>query len=261
MTSEPAARRPTRTLARGLAVLEAVAASPAPVGPTEVAAATGLDKATASRLLGTLWDAGYLHRDELTRRYRVSSRVLRLVRGLGRELELRGIARPHLTSMSRRWGETSHLGIRDGSQVVYLDKVEPEDQPVRMVSTVGQSMPLHSTALGKAILAWGPDAELRAWLATAELTAVTDRTIVDAARLEEDLTLSRSRGYTVDDRENLGNVTCVGAPILGSGERVLGALSISVPSFRVGDRLAAIGATCRDAAREASADAAGLGVA
>jgi len=94
--AKEAGPRPTRTLVRGLDVLEALAESPHGLGPTEIASLVGLDKGTVSRLLGTLIEAGYVRRDPVSRTYCLSTKILRLAQALGQHLDLRGIAHPHL---------------------------------------------------------------------------------------------------------------------------------------------------------------------
>lgn len=244
--------RPTRTLVRGLAVLEALAESRHGLGPTEIASLVELDKGTVSRLLSTLVDAGYVRRDPESRTYAMSTKILRLAQGLGQHLDLRGIVRPHLLLLSREVNETVHLGVRDGAQVVYVDKVEPDSQPIRMVSAVGRAMPLHSTSLGKAMLAWYPAALLDETLSGISFTRETPRSITDRAGLERDLVQTRQRGYSVDDAENMDGVTCVGAALVGSGGHVVGAISISSPSFRVSGRVEELGRQCQATAEAIS---------
>lgn len=241
--------RPTRTLLRGLAVLDAIADAGRALGPTEIGGIIGLDKGTVSRLLLTLDEAGYLRRDPLTRTYALSTKVLRLSRGFSGRLDLRDVARSHLRQLCDDVGETVHLGVRDGADVVYVDKVEARNQSIRMVSAIGQAMPLHTTALGKAMLSRYPSGLRDEVLAKVHFEPRSERSITDRSTMLEHLRVSRERGYAIDDRENEDLVTCVGAAILGVADEVLGALSISSPSFRVQGRVEELGEQCRDVAR------------
>lgn len=237
--------RPTRTLLRGLAVLETLASERRSLGPTEIAGIVDLDKATVSRLLTTLQEAGYVRRDPATRTYTLSMKILQLSQAFSPQLGLREISHPHLRKLCDEVHETVHLGIRDGARVVYVDKVESEGQSIRMVSAVGQTMPVHTTALGKAILAaLRPEDRDRA-LEGVTFDPRSPRSITNREAFLEELERTRARGYAIDDRENEDNVTCVGAPIVGTRGDVIAAISISAPTFRVSDKVAALGAACR----------------
>lgn len=233
---------------RGLSVLEALAESQQGLGPTEIASRVDLDKGTVSRLLSTLVEAGYVRRNPTSRTYTLSMKILHLSQALGQHLDLRGIARPHLLVLCRGVNETVHLGVRDGVRVVYVDKVEPQSQSIRMVSAVGQAMPMHSTALGMAMMSRYPTALLDETLSAISLTRETSRSITDHKTLKRALAGARERGYSIDDGENMDGVTCVGSALVGAGGHVVGAISISSPSFRVQDRIDELGTKCHAAA-------------
>jgi len=238
----------TRALSRGLAVLETLARADEPgLGPSAIAERADLDKATVTRLLRTLVAAQYVAQDATTRRYRLTGRILSLAHGATIHLDLRSLARPHLTALRDELGETVHLGVMDDLRVVYVDKLEAANS-IQLVSAIGQTMPLHSTALGKAMLAALPEAERDAKLARMDLTRRTDRTIGDVTALREEIERTRARGYAIDDRENEPHGACVGAAILGTGGRPVGAISISGPHFRIRDRLDCFGERARHVA-------------
>jgi DNA-binding IclR family transcriptional regulator len=242
--------KPTRTLLRGLQVLEALARSPEPLGPTRVADAVDLDKATAGRLLFTLAEAGYVQAaDHGT--YRLTARLLELAQAAPLAPQLRERARPHLLALRDATGETVHLGIREEARVVYIDKFEGT-HPVRLVSAVGQSMPVHTTALGKAALAWMDEGSRERLLADLVLEPRTERSITTGEELRRELRAARARGFAIDDRENEEHATCVGAPILGPGDEVQAMISVSGPSYRVMDAVDELGARCRSTADEIS---------
>lgn len=242
----------TRALLRGLAVLETLSESSHGLGPTEIASLLELDKGTVFRMLGTLVEAGYVRRDPASRTYALSMKILHLSQGLSQHLDLRGAAHPHLVRLCEQVNETVHLGVRDDAQVVYVDKVEPTSQTIRMVSAVGQAMPLHTTALGKAMMSGYPRELLHETLAGISFAPVTSRAITDRETLERELEQTRERGYAVDDQENQDNVTCVGAPLVAARGEVVAAISISSPSFRVDGRLAGLGSLCRAVAEAIS---------
>ena len=243
----------TRTLRRGLDVLEALAQTTEEgLGPSAIGLRVGLDKATVTRLLRTLGETGYVIQNDVTRRYRLTGRILWLAHGVAARLDLRSTARPHLAALRDELGETVHLGILEDLRVVYVDKLEA-DNSIQLVSAVGQTMPLHSTSLGKAMLAALPDDEREAVYARIDFAPRTDRTIRDLATFREEIQRTRVRGYSTDDRENEPFGACVGAAIIGAVGRPVGAISIAGPHFRIQDRLEFFGERAR-----AVADAIGL---
>jgi DNA-binding IclR family transcriptional regulator len=257
--SSPGKTNVTRTLTRGLDVLEALAhADEDGLGPSALGQRVDLDKATVMRLLRTLAEAGYVTQDESTRRYRLTGRILWLAHRAPIRLDLRSVARPHLTALRDELGETVHLGVRDGLRVVYLDKLEAANS-IQLVSAIGQTMPLHSTSLGKALLAALPDEEREDSYLRMDFQPRTDRTILDLATFREEIRRTQVRGYSTDDRENEPFGACVGAAIIGADGRPVGALSISGPYFRIHDRLPFFGERARAVAgaiaRELGADA------
>jgi DNA-binding IclR family transcriptional regulator len=249
----------TRTLSRGLDVLEALAlANEQGLGPSAIGQRVSLDKATVTRLLRTLIENGYVTQDETTRRYRLTGKILWLAHRATVRLDLRSVARPHLTALRDELGETVHLGIMEDLRVVYVDKLEAENS-IQLVSAVGQTMPLHSTSLGKAMLGALPDEEREGKYARMDFQPRTDRTILDLATFREEIRQTQLRGYSTDDRENEPFGACVGAAIVGADGRPVGAVSISGPHFRIHDRLQYFGERARAAAgaigRELGADA------
>jgi IclR family transcriptional regulator, KDG regulon repressor len=242
----------TRTLLRGLEVLEVLASSKEPMGPTRIAAAIGLDKATIGRLLFTLCEAGYARRED-NGSYRLTSEILRLANGVLLEPELRERARPHLVALRDATHETVHLGVREGGHVVYIDKLDG-NHSVRLVSAVGQTMPLHTTALGKAALTAMDYDEREQVISGLKLVSRTERSINTLEQLRAELDRTRERGYAVDDRENEDQAVCVGAAIVDPDSQVVGMISVSGPSYRISERVEELGSRCRATAEAISAE-------
>jgi DNA-binding IclR family transcriptional regulator len=238
----------TRTLSRGLDVLEALASTDEfGLGPSAVAERVGLDKATVARLLRTLVETGYVAQDETSRRYRLTGKILRLAHGVRTQVDLQRITRPYLKRLREDLGETVHLGVMDGLAVSYVDKLVA-DNSIQLVSEVGQTMPLHSTSLGKAILAALPEAEREALYAKMDFVARTGRTIRSLPEFREEIALTQSRGYAIDDRENEDFGACVAVAILGDDGRPVGAISVSGPDYRIRDHFDRFGRRAREAA-------------
>ncbi len=238
----------TRTLIRGLDVLEALAsADELGLGPSAIADSVDLDKATVTRLLRTLIETGYVVQDESSRRYRLTGKILRLAHGVSAQMDLQQVARPHLKRLREKVGETVHLGVREGLSVFYVDKLV-SDNSIQLVSEVGQTMPLHTTSLGKAILAALPEADREALYRQMDFAPRTARTIRTVEQFRDEIERTQARGYATDDRENEDFGACVAAAILGADGRPVGAISISGPDFRIRDHFDRFGRGARDTA-------------
>jgi len=129
-------------------------------------------------------------------------------------------------------------------RVIYIDKLEAENS-IQLVSAIVQTMPLHSTSLGKAMLAALPDEERERIYVRIDFMPRTDRTIRDLATFRVDIRRAQLRGYSTDDRENEPFGACVGAAIVGADGRPVGAISVSGPSFRIHHRLQYFGERVR----------------
>jgi DNA-binding IclR family transcriptional regulator len=241
-----------RALSRGLAVIEAMARTADALGPREIADLTGLDRATTSRLLQTLVDEAYVKRAGHGR-YALTSKLLELASSSGVASGLRDIARPFMRELRDIYEETIHLGIVEHDRVVYIEKLEPAHQRVALVTAVGQTMPVHSTALGKAILAEMPAPARAAILDRIEFEPRTAATITTRAAFLAELERTRQRGYGVDHGENLPDASCVSAPIRNSSGDVIAALSMSSPTFRIAARFEELGPAIRFFADKVSA--------
>lgn len=251
------ARNAALSVRRALAVLDQVArCSREGAGGctlTELAAALELDKSTVLRLSGPLLDVDLLHRDPVTGRYLLGHHTLRLGQDYLEGLDLRAVASPHLARLLERTGSTCHLVVRDGLDVVYVDKKE-NTTVVRMASRIGHRLPLSCTAVGKAILAASPR-ELTEAVVAAGLRPMTARTLVDPEALCADLELTRRRGYAIDDGENEPEVRCVAAPVFDHQEQVAGAVSVSsLASHTSPARVRELGGVVRAAADGVSVD-------
>jgi len=128
--------------------------------------------------------------------------------------------------------ETVHLGVLEEGDVLYLAK-EESSQTIRMCSYVGKRAPLHCTALGKVLLAFLPEEERKKILEQKELPRLTDNTITDRNKLEKELSKIQKQGFALDQEENEKDVRCIAAPIRNYQGRVIAAVSISGPAFRI----------------------------
>lgn len=222
----------TQSLEKAVDVLEYIAAAPRPgVTLAECTSVLGFSKATAQRMLLTLARRNLLHFDEELGVYSLGMLTARLgAEYLGR-IDYRRVALPTLRSLVAETGETAHLGILSGTDVVYIELVD-SPQPVRLFSKVGDSIPAHATAIGKAIYAHLPEDQLAAHLPET-LSGRTPHTITDFAELRADLQRCRSRGYAIDNAENREGIRGFAAPIFDHTGTVCAALSVAGPTSRV----------------------------
>jgi len=221
-------------LQKALDILEIVTQT-GDLGLADLAARTGASKASSFRILSTLHRRGYVSKDPATRRYTPGPRLVALSFANVSKLQLVPRARPVLESLREEFGETVNLGILAGHDVLYLEIAESA-RSLRMSSVVGARDRLHSTSLGKAMLAELPADEARRLLEAYERRPATRRTIVDLEALMAELRATKERGYSIDDEENEVGARCVGVAIVDVSGRPQAAISVSGPTARVFDR-------------------------
>ncbi|GFN24230.1 IclR family transcriptional regulator [Thermanaeromonas sp. C210] len=242
----------TQALERALTILEALAGEKEGLGLNEVARRVGLHKSTVYRLLQTFKEYGYVEREADHGKYRLGLKILELSGQILDRIDVRTIAHPFLEELAAKSNEVAHLVIPDGDEAVYIDKVEG-NRTIRMHSQIGRRVPLHSTAVGKAILAYLTWPEVQDLLARKGLPRFTARTITEWTELAKELEGIRQRGYAVDNGENEEGIRCVGAPIFDYQNRVVAALSISGSEVHVTEeRIPELGGLVRWAGREIS---------
>lgn len=235
-------------LSRALDVLELLADRPS-LGQSEVAALAGLHKVTAFRILTNLERRGYVQRDRDTGRYGLGLKLIHLGGRVSVRLDLRAIAHPFLEQLQERSGETVNLALPVDGHIAYIDILE-SPQSLRMAASVGSTDDLHSTALGKAMLAWESEAFVVDHIRRFGLHPKTARTIGDQARFLAELRTARERGYATDDEENEPGARCVAASVLSHGGDVVAGISISGPASRMTlERLPELGGAAQEAAR------------
>jgi DNA-binding IclR family transcriptional regulator len=250
----PERRDSVQSLERALDLLEALAAG-GELGVTELASRTGLVPSTTHRLLHTLAKRGYVSQSTDSGRYLLGYKVVEVASGLEQRLaRLRVAARPHLEAIQAATSETVNLVVLDADRVVYVDQVEGSRQ-VRMFTTVGTSVPAHTTGSGKAILAFGqPEAAAALYAGREPLARLTPRTLVTLAALQDDFTRIRRRGYALDNEEHEEGVGCVATAVFDHGGRPCAAISVSGPTARILHAKAAdLGALLVEHAAKASA--------
>ena len=215
-----------QSLARGLKILDILSQAQEGVSITELAETLGVDKASASRLVATLVNYGYAEKDEQTRRFHLGPQVVPLSRSVLARLSMREVAIPFLLQLMECTGECVHLAVPAQGRVLYVDQVE-SPATLRVNAQVGTLNPLHCTALGKALLAFG-DLEL-----PTTLESFTPHTITDPGNLHKNLQQVRAQGYAVDDEEFDLGVRCIAVPVFDFRGKATASIGVSGPATRV----------------------------
>ncbi len=219
------------TVAKAISILD-ILATKADVGVSlsELCSLIDIPKSSTHRYLVTLQELGLAERKS-NDRYYLGTKVIELAGAYLLKSDLRSDSQAALDELAEMTGETVHLAVPSGTQVVYIAKVESK-HALSMFSHIGARFPMHCTALGKAILAFSDANDLHSVL-TKPLQSRTPNTITSIEALENELTLIRSRGFAIDNEENEIGIRCVGAPIFDYTTKPIGAISISAPRDRM----------------------------
>ncbi len=210
-------------LEKTLRVMEALSAPGGPRRLVDLAAGSGLPRSTACRILTSLVEQGYAVTDgEGT--YGIGLRLRTMAADIGAEAS-EGIVEL-LEFLRRGTGQTVHLALRGGDGLTCVRKIDSA-QSFRTSSRVGSRFAMHSTALGKAVLAHLPPEEVDAVVRAGGLPPLTARTLTDRERLAADLARVRERGYAIDDEENEPSVRCLGAPVFDRDGTPVGGVSLT----------------------------------
>ncbi|MCM3117646.1 IclR family transcriptional regulator [Neobacillus sp. MER 74] len=201
---------------------------------TEISEKMGLHKSTVHSLLKTLHEYSYIDQNPDNGKYRLGLKLAERGNLVISNMDIRKTAKKYLLDLSAKTGQTVHLGILDGREGVYIDKVEGEQSIIRY-SRIGRRLPLHSTAIGKVLLAYQPPNELEHLLKNYNYQYQTANTIINEAVFRKEIEKVTEQGYAVDEQENEQGVRCAAVPIFNGKGRVLAAISISTLISRVND--------------------------
>lgn len=219
----------TGTLGKAITVLDIIAASPEPLRFTDVLRLSDQPRGTLHRQISNLIEEGLLvvNRDQS---YGLGLRLLQFASKAWAGNQFRLIAEPHIRKLHEATGETVHLGVLQGTDVVYLDKIESR-QSIRMVSQIGNTAPAWCTGVGKAALSALPDDELRQRVSRIRFVRFTPNTLGDARSLIEAIATIRATGNAYDREEHETGICCVAAPVQAGA--LIAGISVTAPAFRV----------------------------
>ena len=201
---------------------------------TDISKLMGLSKSTLHSLLKTLQLHGYIDQNPENGKYRPGMKLVERGHFVVGSIDIRQKAKGWLMELSRLTGQTTHLGILDGREGVYIEKIEGKLAAIAY-SRIGRRLPVHATAIGKVLIAWLGEPELNALLEGYQYTTYTPSTLASREALMAALAQTREQGYALDSEENEQGVRCVAVPVWNHESRVIAALSLSTLTSRVDD--------------------------
>jgi DNA-binding IclR family transcriptional regulator len=230
-----------QVLDRVLGILETLSSEDSELTLVELCDHLGLHKSTVHRLLMVLEQYRFIEKTPQNGKYRLGLKLFELGSKAVAHLDIRERARPFLERLVFETGETAHMCILDHGEALCVEKVEAS-RTVRVPTTVGQRHPVHCTAVGKALIAFLTDEDIEYHIKGHGLRAYTRNTITTPAQLRNELRLVRERGYATDRGEVEDGLNCLGAPVRDYSGKVVAAISIAGPAFRLTDKIISVSA-------------------
>lgn len=219
---------------RALELLNFVAARPGELSLTELSALMSLAKSTVHRLTDQLVQAGYLYREPDQRRFWVGRRLRDLALSVIHNDFARSSIREVLSHLAEEVGETCNLASLDGTEIIYLQRVEAR-WPLRFSLSLDSRIPIHCCASGKLFLAMLPKQARQQILKRTRLDAVTERTITLEGALEPELNKIAARGYSLDNQEFIPGMVAIAYPVFNADGNIRASLSVHAPTVRCHD--------------------------
>lgn len=224
-----------QSLVRALRLLQEVADAGDGITLTEVANRVGLPVSSAHRLLSTLQQEGFVRFDGERTLWFVGVKAFTVGNSFLRARDLVQVARPYMRGLMEQCDETVNLAVEDGGQIIYLAQIECR-QMMRALASPGARVPMHSSAVGKVLLAFMSPTVQRPLLDRMKLERFTPNTITGRERFLKTLANIRAAGYGLDDEEHAVGLRCVAAPIFNEAREAIAGVSLSGPAARVTDR-------------------------
>lgn len=215
-----------QSVEKAFRVLFAVGRNQAPMGLTELAAASGLDRSAAQRFSHTLERLGYLRKDRRTRRYAITPRALEIGAMYLRSDRLVDLGRPWLSDLSQRTGETVSLTVLDGTDVLYLLR-RHADTVTHAQVTIGSRLPAFCSAPGISMLAALPRPAARAVIEASERPAFTARTVTEIPAVVARIDEAARRGYALVVEQLFPGKASIAAPVLGAAGEPVAAVHVT----------------------------------
>lgn len=223
-----------QVIERMISLLDTLARHPDPVSLKELSRITGLHPSTAHRILNDMVLTRFVDRAE-PGSYRLGMRLLELGNIVKSRLSVREAALDFMRTLHRKTQQTINLSVRQGDEIVYIDRAFSERSGMQVVRAIGGRGPLHLTSTGKLFLSIDEPKAVRAYATRTGLTGHNKNSITDLTKLERELSLVRARGYARDNEELELGVRCIAAGIRDDSGKLIAGLSISAPADRLQD--------------------------
>ncbi|GAA4328413.1 IclR family transcriptional regulator [Pigmentiphaga soli] len=223
-----------QVLERTMQLLDALAGQPDPVSLKELAQTTGLHPSTAHRILNDLVSGRYVDRVD-SGMYCLGMRLLELGHLVKGRLNVRDVAIAPMRRLHRITGQTVNLSVRQGDEIVYIDRAYSERSGMQVVRAIGGRAPLHLTSTGKLFLSADDPRLIRGYAARTGLTGHTRNSLTELEQLEAELEHVRTEGYARDNEELEIGVRCIAAGVRDDTGKLIAGLSISAPADRLQD--------------------------
>lgn len=232
LTSAPAdVKGGIQVIDRMMTLLGTLSSHHDPVSLKQLAQETGLHPSTAHRILAAMTTAGFVERPE-SGTYRLGIRLLELGNVVKSRISIREAAMPPMQQLHLQLGESVNLGVRQGDDIVYVERTSSGRSSIRVVHLVGARAPLHVTAVGKLYLATESAQNLRAYATRTGLPGFTPTSLTTLAALEKELERVRGHGIAFDNEEIEQGLRCIAAPIRNDDGEIVAGISVSAPSER-----------------------------
>ncbi|WP_448206275.1 IclR family transcriptional regulator [Azospirillum sp. sgz302134] len=246
-----------QSLSRALNILTILGQSDGPMSLTAVAEAADLSPSTTHRLLTTLQEERYVRFDQGKRGWAVGVQAYMTGSGFLKTRSLLDVARPRMRRLMEETSEVVNLAVEENGEAIYLHRIGGA-RVAQAALPVTERTLLHCSAVGKALLAGMPDARIQTILNQRGMRQFTRTTVSSLPELHRELTLTRNRGYAVDQEERVNGMHCVAAPIYDENAHVIGALSLSSTSRRIDNaRVTAFGEMVKRTAAAVTAEIGG----
>jgi DNA-binding IclR family transcriptional regulator len=225
------AKTPIQVIDRMMHLIDALTAAPEPASLKALAAATALHPSTAHRILNVMVQCGFADRLEHGT-YRLGMRFLELGNIVRSRINVRDIALPYMRELAAATGETVNLSVRQGDEIIYVERTAENRSLMRVVQVIGARAPLHITAAGKLYLARDSGETVKSYVERTGLKAYTSHSLKSLAALTRELAEVRKQGYALDQEEAEVGVRCIAAAVWDDAGQLVAGLSVSAPADR-----------------------------
>lgn len=198
---------------------------------SEISDFLNMDKGTVHRLISTLKEGAYVDQNKENKKYSNGLKLFEIGSSVARQKGIATVGKPYLKKLAEESGETINLGMLDGKEVLYMDKIE-SSETIRVDLSVGSRIPAYCTGLGKSIMAFLPKEVLEEMIESIEMKEYTSHTVSNKTDLNRQLETIKENGFCMDDEEYVEGIVCFAAPIFNHNGYPIAAISVSIPKFR-----------------------------